>query len=245
MRYFADPDRGLNIADVNRAVEAAFADHGKGLVQMPPKVYITLPAGDFRTMPAYLPSLGIAGVKVVNVHPDNPKVGLPTVMALTIILDTATGIPTAILNATRLTDMRTGAAGAIAAKYLAPRKDCVLGVIGTAGRQKRRSGPPYRNSPSPVSGSGAGIPFMLNLLPDGLPPLPQKVYLSKKPATAMSLSPRHHPAHPLLKANGYMQVRTSMQSAPMRREKRSLILRSCTGPGSSLTIPLRHFTRGK
>ncbi|MFZ1897205.1 ornithine cyclodeaminase family protein [Methanoregula sp.] len=134
MRYFADPDRGLNIADVNRAVEAAFADHGKGLVQMPPKVYITLPAGDFRTMPAYLPSLGIAGVKVVNVHPDNPKVGLPTVMALTIILDTATGIPTAILNATRLTDMRTGAAGAIAAKYLAPRKDCVLGVIGT-GRQ--------------------------------------------------------------------------------------------------------------
>ena len=131
--------------------------------------------------------------------------GLPTVMALTIILDTATGIPTAILNATRLTDMRTGAAGAIAAKYLAPRKDCVLGVIGTGRRQKRRSGPPYRNSPSPVSGSGAGIPFMLNLLPDGLPPLPQKVYLSKKPATAMSLSPRHHPAHPLLKANGYMQ----------------------------------------
>ena len=134
MRYYPDPERGLDIGDVNRAVEAAFADHGKGLVQMPPKVYITLPAGDFRTMPAYLPTLGIAGVKVVNVHPDNPKAGLPTVMALTIILDTATGEPTAILNATRLTDMRTGAAGAIAAKYLAPKKECVLGVIGT-GRQ--------------------------------------------------------------------------------------------------------------
>jgi alanine dehydrogenase len=134
MRYYPDPDRGLDIGDVNRAVEAAFADHGKGLVQMPPKVYITLPAGDFRTMPAYLPTPGIAGVKVVNVHPDNPKVGLPTVMALTIILDTATGQPTAILNATRLTDLRTGAAGAIAAKYLAPQKECVLGVIGT-GRQ--------------------------------------------------------------------------------------------------------------
>lgn len=134
MRYYPDPERGLDIGDVNRAVEAAFADHGKGLVQMPPKVYITLPAGDFRTMPAYLPTPGIAGVKVVNVHPDNPKVGLPTVMALTIILDTATGQPTAILNATRLTDLRTGAAGAIAAKYLAPKKECVLGVIGT-GRQ--------------------------------------------------------------------------------------------------------------
>jgi alanine dehydrogenase len=134
MRYYPDPERGLDIGEVNRAVEAAFADHGKGLVQMPPKVYITLPAGDFRTMPAYLPTLGIAGVKVVNVHPENPKLGLPTVMALTIILDTATGQPTAVLNATRLTDMRTGAAGAIAAKYLAPKKECVLGVIGT-GRQ--------------------------------------------------------------------------------------------------------------
>ena len=134
MRYFPDPDKNLDIGDVNRVIEAAFADHGKGLVQMPPKIYVTLPAGDFRTMPGFLPTLGIAGVKIVNVHPDNPKVGLPTVMALTIILDIATGKPAAILNATRLTDLRTGAAGAIAAKYLAPRKECVLGVVGT-GRQ--------------------------------------------------------------------------------------------------------------
>ncbi|MGD0533854.1 MAG: ornithine cyclodeaminase family protein [Methanoregula sp.] len=134
MRYYPDPDQGVDIGDVNRAVEAAFADHGNGLVQMPPKVYITLPTGDFRTMPAYLPSQRIAGVKIVNVHPDNPKVGLPTVMALTVILDPATGQPTAVLNATRLTDMRTGAAGAVAAKYLAPKRECVLGVIGT-GRQ--------------------------------------------------------------------------------------------------------------
>ena len=134
MRYYPAPEQSLDIGDVNRAVEAAFADHGNGLVQMPPKLYVTLPTGDFRTMPAYLPSLGIAGVKIVNVHPDNPKVGLPTVMALTVILDTGTGQPTAILNATRLTDMRTGAAGAVATKYLAPKKECMLGVIGT-GRQ--------------------------------------------------------------------------------------------------------------
>jgi alanine dehydrogenase len=134
MRYFPDADKGLDIALVNRAVESAFADHGNGLVQMPPKVYVTLPSGDFRTMPAYLPTLAIAGVKIVNVHPDNPAKGLPTVMALTVILDTNTGQPVALLNATRLTDMRTGAAGAIAAKYLAPKKECVLGIIGT-GRQ--------------------------------------------------------------------------------------------------------------
>ena len=134
MRYYPTPEEGLDLAGINRAVEAAFADHGRGLVQMPPKMYVTLQKGDFRTMPAYLPSLDMAGVKIVNVHPDNPGLGLPSVMALTVILETSTGRPTAILNATRLTDMRTGAAGAVAAKYLAPKKECVLGVIGT-GRQ--------------------------------------------------------------------------------------------------------------
>ena len=131
MQYFTDTDVGLDIGLVNSAVESAFADHGKGLIQMPPKVYVTLPSGDFRTMPAYLPSLDIAGVKIVNVHPDNPAHGLPTVMALTVIIDTGTGKPVAILNATRLTDMRTGAAGAVACKYLSPKKEIVLGVVGT------------------------------------------------------------------------------------------------------------------
>lgn len=134
MQYFTDTDRDLDLALVNRSVESAFADHGRGLVRMPPKVYVTLPEGDFRTMPAYLPSLSIAGVKIVNVHPKNPSQGLPTVMALTVILDLATGRPVAIINATRLTDMRTGAAGAVAAKHLARKKEIVLGVIGT-GRQ--------------------------------------------------------------------------------------------------------------
>jgi alanine dehydrogenase len=134
MQYYTDTEWGLDIGQVNMAVESAFADHGKGLVQMPPKVYITLPDGDFRTMPAYLPSLSIAGVKIVNVHPNNSKKGLPTVMALTIILDIESGQPIAVINATKLTDMRTGAAGAVAAKYLAARKEIVLGVIGT-GRQ--------------------------------------------------------------------------------------------------------------
>ena len=134
MQYFSGRGLSLDYSEVNRAVESAFADHGMGLVQMPPKVYITLPAGDFRTMPAYLPSLKIAGVKIVNVHPENPSRGLPTVMALTIILDPATGQPVAILNATALTDMRTGSAGAVAVRYLVPKKRIVLGIAGT-GRQ--------------------------------------------------------------------------------------------------------------
>ena len=134
MKYFTGTDKELDLKEVNSVIEKAFADHGNGLVQMPPKMYVSLPQGDFRTMPAYLPSLGIAGVKIVNVHPDNPARGLPTVMALTVLLDIPTGKPEAIINATHLTDMRTGAAGAIACKYLSGKKEVVLGLIGT-GRQ--------------------------------------------------------------------------------------------------------------
>jgi alanine dehydrogenase len=102
---------------------------------MPPKVYVTLPGGDFRTMPADIPALGLAGVKIVNVHPGNPGRGLETVMALIVLLDPPTGTPYAILNGTTLTDLRTGAAGAVAARHLCRRQDGVeIGLVG-AGRQ--------------------------------------------------------------------------------------------------------------
>ena len=131
MRYFSNPEEFISYDEVNAAVEEAFAEHCRGIVQMPPKVYITFPKGDFRTMPAYIPGLDIAGVKVVNVHPDNPSKGLPTVMAVTVIIDVETGMPVSLLNATGLTDMRTGAAGAVAAKYLAPDKEITLGLVGS------------------------------------------------------------------------------------------------------------------
>ena len=131
MKYISVPGRHLTYAMVNRAIEEAFAEHGRGHVQMPPKVYITFDAGDFRTMPAYMPGLEIAGVKIVNVHPRNHERGLPTIMALTIILNIDTGLPEAIINATELTTMRTGAAGAVAAKYLSPKREVTLGIIGS------------------------------------------------------------------------------------------------------------------
>jgi alanine dehydrogenase len=134
MHYYPNPAAGLDTREVNTAIEEAFAEHGRGKVQMPPKLYIQFDKGDFRTMPAYIPSLSIGGVKIVNVHPENPSRGLPTVMALTVILNPGTGIPEAILNATSLTDLRTGAAGAVAAKYLSPKREVVLGVVGS-GRQ--------------------------------------------------------------------------------------------------------------
>ena len=123
-------------------VEEAFAHLARGEAQMPPKLYLEFReyGGDLRAMPAYIPKIScaggrsFAGVKVVNSHPDNPKRGLPTVAAVYVLNDPETGMPLAIMAAGRLTDVRTGAAGGIAAKYLARKESGVLGLVG-AGRQ--------------------------------------------------------------------------------------------------------------
>jgi alanine dehydrogenase len=113
------------------AVEAAFAAHGRGEAVMPPKLYLPLEkhGGDFRAMPAYLD--GAAGVKWVNMHPQNPaRHGLPSVMGVYILSDPETARPLAILDGTLLTAFRTGAAGAVASKYLAPPRPATIGLVG-------------------------------------------------------------------------------------------------------------------
>jgi len=122
----------LTMKDVMKAVEHAFEMHGKNAVQMPPKVYLTFEKGDLRAMPAHMENH--AGIKWVNSHPENPKRGLPTVMALLIYSDPETGFPLAVMDATHITSMRTGAAGGIAAKYLARKNSKVFGFVG-CGRQ--------------------------------------------------------------------------------------------------------------
>jgi alanine dehydrogenase len=101
---------------------------GEGKGKMPAKVYLSVEHGDFRAMPAALP--GCAGMKWVNVHPGNPSRGLPSVMAVLIYSDPETGYPLAIMDATEITAYRTGAAAAIASKYLARRSPHTMGVIG-------------------------------------------------------------------------------------------------------------------
>jgi alanine dehydrogenase len=126
----------ITLREVIEAVEEAFREKGEGKVQMPPKVYVSFEKGDFRTMPAYLPAMGAAGVKIVNVHPKNPSLGLPTVMATILLLSPETGEPLAVMDGTWITAARTGAAGAIASRYLARRDSKEVGIVG-AGVQAR------------------------------------------------------------------------------------------------------------
>ncbi|MDD5617237.1 MAG: alanine dehydrogenase [Candidatus Methanoperedens sp.] len=128
----------LDMKDTLRVVEDAFRQHGLKKVQMPPKLYLYFKKhnGDLRTMPAFLEEQDITGVKIVNVHPDNPQKGLPTVMALVILNSTKTGAPLAVMDGTLLTDMRTGAAGGIAVKYLSRKNSKVVGFVGSGNQAK-------------------------------------------------------------------------------------------------------------
>ena len=128
----------LDMKGTLRVVEEAFRQHGLKKVQMPSKLYLFFKKhnGDLRTMPAYLEEQDITGVKIANVHPDNPKKGLPTVMALVILNSTETGAPVAIMDGTHLTDMRTGAAGGIAVKYLARQNAKTVGFVGAGNQAK-------------------------------------------------------------------------------------------------------------
>jgi alanine dehydrogenase len=122
----------LNMKEVLNTVEQAFRTWGEGKGNMPPKAYLTVENGDFRAMPAFL--TGHAGMKWVNAHPNNKSRNLPSVMAILIYNDPETGYPLAIMDATNITAYRTGAAAAIASKYLARADSRSLGIIG-AGTQ--------------------------------------------------------------------------------------------------------------
>lgn len=122
----------LDMTSTLLAVESGFREHGLKKVQMPPKSYLYFEKhnGDLRTMPSFMENKDIAGVKIVNVHPENREKGLPTVMAVVVLNSTETGAPLAVMDGSYLTDMRTGAAGGVAAKYLARQDSKVVGMVG-------------------------------------------------------------------------------------------------------------------
>jgi alanine dehydrogenase len=140
-----DVSANARMGELIDALEDAFAAYERGNAQMPAKSYIDLPRynGDFRSMPAYLEVQGdsalasgddgwdAAGIKWVNVHPDNPEEwGLPTVLGTMVYSDPRNAVPLAIMDGTTLTRLRTGAAAAVATKHLAREDATTLGIVG-------------------------------------------------------------------------------------------------------------------
>lgn len=125
------------MGEIIEALEAMFRAKGKGEVEMPPKPGIH-PGNDafIHAMPAYIPSMGALGIKWVAGYPSNVERGLPYVTGLLVLNDPETGMPIAVMDATWITAMRTGAATAVAAKHLARGDSATLGIVacGVQGR---------------------------------------------------------------------------------------------------------------
>jgi ornithine cyclodeaminase/alanine dehydrogenase len=117
--------------EIIHAVEEAFLEKAAGRVEVPPKPGIHPKKDAFiHAMPAYLSKIKSAGVKWVSGFPENPKHGLPYISGLLILNDVETGFPVCVMDCTWTTAMRTGAATAVAAKYLADEDSRSLGVLG-------------------------------------------------------------------------------------------------------------------
>ncbi len=119
------------MSDIIDALDQMFAEKGHGNVEMPPKPGIhTQPDAFIHAMPAYIPSLQAAGLKWISGYPGNQARELPYITGLLVLNDPLSGVPIAVMDATWITAMRTGAATALAARYLGRGTSEIVAVLG-------------------------------------------------------------------------------------------------------------------
>jgi alanine dehydrogenase len=129
----------LSDDEILAAVEAGLRAQGEGATVIHPRVHLSPwqegdpVRGHFNVLRGCIHPLRLAGVKVVGDFLDNYKQGLRSEMALLNLFDPTTGAPVAVIDASDITDMRTGATTALGAKHLARSDAKVLGHVGARG----------------------------------------------------------------------------------------------------------------
>src|SRR4029450_275642 len=142
--YLNGPDvaaLALTDDEILGAVEAGLRAQGEGRTVIEPRMHLVPGTtaggseirGHFNVLRGYVAPLALAGVKIVGDYVDNWQKGLPSEMALLNLFDPRTGMPVAILDATAITEMRTGALTALGARYLARKNSKILGHVGARG----------------------------------------------------------------------------------------------------------------
>jgi alanine dehydrogenase len=127
---------GLTSSEILDAIEKALDAQGRKQTVIEPRVHLVprdSAEGHFNVLRGVVSPLGSAGVKIVGDFVNNYQQGLPSEFAILNLFDPETGKPQAILDATAITDMRTGAMTAVGAKYLAKKASKILGHIGARG----------------------------------------------------------------------------------------------------------------
>lgn len=126
----------LTDEEILAAVEEGLRAQGNGQTVIEPRMHLIPESSDkghFNVLRGVVKPLGLAGVKIVGDFVDNYKQGLPSEMAVLNLFDPETGMPKAIIDATAITEMRTGAITALGGKYLGRKGSKVLGHIGARG----------------------------------------------------------------------------------------------------------------
>ena len=128
---------GFTDGEILSAIEDSLRMQGKGETAIEPRMHIRPRAGvegHFNVLRGWIGGeIDSAGTKVVGDFVDNYKSGRPSEYGLLTLFDPRMGAPKALIDATGITEMRTGAITALGAKYLAPEKPKVLGHIGARG----------------------------------------------------------------------------------------------------------------
>ncbi len=127
-------DEALPMLDAINVNAQAYRLVSRREVDMPQRVPLRTGKGIALFMPAYVKHTGDLAVKVVSVFGENPRMGLPTIHALVLVMDSTTGRPLALLDGTRLTALRTGAGAGAATRALAREDSRVLALFGAGGQ---------------------------------------------------------------------------------------------------------------
>lgn len=139
LTYLNHPDvqaLALTDAEIIGAVEQALHAQGMQQTTIEPRMHLVPEKdypGHFNVLRGYIRPLGLAGVKVVGDFYRNYEIGLPSELAVLNLFNPKNGSPIAIIDASDITDMRTGAITALGAKHLARKDSKVLGHIGARG----------------------------------------------------------------------------------------------------------------
>ncbi|KQM79567.1 ornithine cyclodeaminase family protein [Xylophilus sp. Leaf220] len=139
LHYLNHPDvqaLAMTDAEIVAAVERGLLAQGRGETTIEPRMHLVPEKdypGHFNVLRGYIRPMGVAGVKVVGDFYRNYERGLPSELAVLNLFDPKTGVPVAIIDASDITDMRTGAITAIGAKHLARKDSKILGHIGARG----------------------------------------------------------------------------------------------------------------
>lgn len=129
-----DVRASLDMASCIEACDQAFAAYSRGGAALPTVIQLNVPErqGEIHVKAGHLHGAPFYSVKVASMFPRNVELGLPSSDGMVVVFDSQTGEPAAfLLDGGYLTNVRTGAAGGVAARYLAPEQVWNVAVIGT------------------------------------------------------------------------------------------------------------------